>query len=319
VIGAYRNTEAGGYDPVAQSLDDLTGVDVSISRVELAGLEPSDVADLLGDALQGPAEEITTLAALVFQKTDGNPFFISQFLSFLHRDGLIEFDYRAGRWIWDLRRISAQGITEDVLELMSRKFVRLPPLTREALKSASCMGSRFDLARLALVMGSTEEVLADALRAAEREGLILQLDAADAKHPAVEIAATAPAALTFQFLHDRVQQAAHALIPAEARRALRLRIGRMLLAGLPPEERQAAPFEVLDNLNEGAALVTAPAEARRSRASTSPPGAGRGIRPPTMRRSAISEAEWASWPRMPGMMSINSPSNSTSSVSSAPM
>ena len=261
VIGAYRNTETGGYDPVAQSLDDLASLDVSISRVELAGLEPSDVADLLRDAFQGPAEEITPLAALVFQKTDGNPFFISQFLSFLHRDGLIEFDYRGGRWMWDLRRISAQGITEDVLELMSRKFVRLPPLTREALKSASCMGSRFDLARLALVMGSTEEVLADALRAAEREGLIFQLDAADAKHPVVEIAVAAPqAALTFQFLHDRVQQAAHTLIPSEARQALRLRIGRMLLAGLPPEERQAAPFEVLDNLNEGAALVTAPGE-----------------------------------------------------------
>ena len=261
VIGAYRNTEAGGYDPVVQSLDDLTSVDVSISRVELPGLEPGDVADLLRDTFQGPAEEITALAALVFQKTDGNPFFISQFLSFLHRDGLIEFDYRAGRWRWDLRRISAQGITEDVLELMSRKFDRLPPLTREALKSASCMGSRFDLARLALVLGSTEEALAEALRAAEREGLILLLDAAYAQDPTVDIAASAPrAGVTFQFLHDRVQQAAHALIPSEARQALRLRIGRMLLAGLPAEERQAAPFDILDNLNEGAALVTAPAE-----------------------------------------------------------
>ncbi len=260
VIGAYRNTETGGYDPVARWLDDLTSIDVSISRVELAGLEPCDVAELLRDTFQGPAEEISGLAGLVFQKTDGNPFFISQFLSFLHRDGLIEFDYRAGRWVWDLRRISAQGITEDVLELMSRKFVRLPPLTREALKSASCMGSRFDLARLALVMGSTEEAMADALLAAEREGLILQLDAVDVRDTAVEVAAAPQAAVTFQFLHDRVQQAAHGLIRSEARQALRLRIGRMLLAGLPPEERQAAPFEVLDNLNEGAALVTAPAE-----------------------------------------------------------
>src|SRR5260370_39189661 len=114
---------------------------------------------------------------------------------------------------------------------MSRKFVRLPPLTREALKSASCMGSRFDLARLALVMGSTEEALAEALRAAEREGLILQLDTADSQDPAVEIPVAAPpAAAPFLFLHDRVPQAAHAVIPSSARQALRLRIRRVFLA-----------------------------------------------------------------------------------------
>src|SRR5260370_21531388 len=114
---------------------------------------------------------------------------------------------------------------------MSRKFVRLPPLTREALKSASCMGSRFDLARLALVMGSTEEALAEALRAAEREGLILQLDTADSQDPAVEIAVAAPpAAATFPFLHHRVQQSAHPLLPSEQRQALRLAIRRVFLA-----------------------------------------------------------------------------------------
>jgi len=261
VIGAHRNTEAGGCDPIVRALDDLSSADVSISCVKLSALEPGDVADLLRDALQCEAEQITPLAALVFQKTDGNPFFISQFLSFLQRDGLIEFDYRAGRWIWDLRRISARGITEDVLELMSRKFVRLPALTKEALKSASCMGSRFDLARLALVTGATEEAIADALWAAEHEGLILQIDAADPRPPVVEITAAPPkTAVTFQFLHDRVQQAAYALIPPEARQALRLKIGRMLLTGLSLEERQAAPFEVLDNLNAGAALMTAPTE-----------------------------------------------------------
>ena len=41
---------------------------------------------------------------------------------------------------------------------------------------------------------------------------------------------------------------------------MRLQLGRRLLAALPAEEVQASPFEVVDNLNSGASLVTSPEE-----------------------------------------------------------
>src|SRR5262249_28748564 len=60
----------------------------------------------------------------------------------------------------------------------------------------------------------------------------------------------------FKFLHDRVQQAAYALIPETSRPALRLQIGRRLLAALPHTERDAASFIILDNLNSAMQLIT---------------------------------------------------------------
>ena len=59
----------------------------------------------------------------------------------------------------------------------------------------------------------------------------------------------------YAFIHDRVQQAAYALIPDEQRAAVHLGVGRQLLAecGLVvPEDRL---FEVVNHLNVGSALV----------------------------------------------------------------
>ena len=135
------------------------------------------------------------LAQLVQEKTGGNPFFAIQFFIALADEGLLAFDSFAQAWGWDIDRIRAKSYTDNVVDLMAGKLKRFSTITQEALKQLACLGNVAEIGTLTVVRGKHEEMLHAALWKAVRAGLVLRQDSA------------------YQFLHDRIQQAAYSLIP----------------------------------------------------------------------------------------------------------
>jgi PAS domain S-box-containing protein len=68
---------------------------------------------------------------------------------------------------------------------------------------------------------------------------------------------------SYSFLHDRVQEAAYSLIPRELRAEVHLRIGMLMASHTSPDKLEENIFEIVNQLNHGAHLVTSMAERER--------------------------------------------------------
>jgi PAS domain S-box-containing protein len=242
LVGAYRDNEVSPAHPLMRRLAAIRQAGAPVREIKLAPLKPDDVGWLITDALHCPPERAAPLARLVQEKTAGNPFFAIQFLTALAEEGLLAFDHVQGRWAWELERIRAKGFTDNVVELMVGKLRRLPAATQDALQQLACLGNSAAIATLSLVGGGSEAALHATLWAAVPAGLVFRLEG------------------TYRFLHDRVQEAAYALIPDGERPAAHLAIGRLLAAHTPPEAVEENVFEIVGQLNRGAALITSAEE-----------------------------------------------------------
>jgi PAS domain S-box-containing protein len=243
LIGAYRDNEVDASHPLMRKLGSIKAAGTSsVVEITLGTLDAQHVSQLISDALHCETDRVRDLAQLILRKTDGNPFFINQFLSTLTDEGLITFDFAHSRWSWDLGRIHAKGYTDNVADLMSGKLVRLPSATQEALQQLACLGNIATTAMLASVHDTTEQQLHATLVEARRHELVDFLDN------------------SYRFVHDRVHEAAYALIPTERLAAMHLRIGRTLVAHTPPGKLDEAIFEILNQLNRGSSLLTTPEE-----------------------------------------------------------
>src|SRR4029453_547054 len=209
-----------------------------VQDIKLTRLTTIDLGSLVADTLRCDAEQVDPLAALVHAKTDGNPFFVIQFLHVLADEGLLAFDHERGRWCWDMAGIHAKRYTDNVVELLAGKLTRLPVETQGALRQLACLGNLTDVAILSLVLEMPEDQVHAALVDALHQRLIERLDR------------------SYKFVHDRVQEAAYALIPEASRAESHLAIGRLLMGHTPLERRDHSIFEIVNQLNRGAPLIT---------------------------------------------------------------
>ena len=242
LIGAYRDNEVTAAHPLTRKLEAIRNAGADVHEIALAPLACEDVRQLVADALHCEPEDADQLVRLVHEKTAGNPFFTNQFVSSLADEGMLVFDHAAARWSWDLERIHAKGYTDNVVDLMVGKLTRLQAETHQALQQLACLGNSAETAMLSIVLGSSEGKVHAALWPAVRQELVERtLDA-------------------YRFVHDRVLEAAYTLIPEGERAAEHLRIGRLLAAQTPPEAIAEHVFEIVGQLNRGAALIDSPEE-----------------------------------------------------------
>src|SRR5712675_1262827 len=238
LIGAYRDNEVDSAHPLMLKLETLRRAGARLDQIVLGPLSVDNVNQLLCDTLRHAPDEMRPFAELVHRRSSGNPFFAGQFLTSLAEERLIEFDPLSRSWTWDLDAIVDKRFSDNPVDLMIGRLRRLAPEAQEALKLLACLGSHADFATLAKLRGESDEAMHASFRDAVRAGAAVPRDG------------------SYRFFHDRVQEAAYALIPTEGRAELHLRIARLLVAETAQERIAEKIYDLVNQLNLGSALIS---------------------------------------------------------------
>src|SRR5262249_12487906 len=146
-------------------------------EITLDPLSLADTSRLIADTLGCDSTAAAPLAALVWSKTHGNPFFLGQILGTLANKGRSSLDAGSGAWTWSMERIQESTVTENVVSFMADKIQELSPSSARLLEFAACIGHQFDIKTLSTLHGKPPGETATELWEALQAGLVLPLDA----------------------------------------------------------------------------------------------------------------------------------------------
>ncbi|MCB0213673.1 MAG: serine/threonine-protein kinase PknK, partial [Anaerolineae bacterium] len=153
LIGAYRSNDVDEGHPLLVTLNALQKTEARTTQISLTPLALTDITQLISDTLTCTRQEAQPLAELTLNKTNGNPFFVNEFLNSLYEDKWLNFvppgaSTESTGWQWDMAQLRQLSITDNVVELMAAKIQKLPEAAQDILKRAACIGNKFELGTL---------------------------------------------------------------------------------------------------------------------------------------------------------------------------
>ncbi|MFE2870933.1 MULTISPECIES: BTAD domain-containing putative transcriptional regulator [unclassified Embleya] len=156
LVVTYRHNEVG--DLLADALARLARC--GPERIELTGLAPEAVADLVRGAVSAPIDADTVRA--IVDRTAGNPFYVLETARVLAAEGA---------------HAAVSEVPVGVRDVIRRHVAGLPKAAQEVLKQACVLGRDIDVDVLLAQSGTDEDTVLDAVESALLTGLLVEPDA----------------------------------------------------------------------------------------------------------------------------------------------
>ncbi|MDB9349395.1 ATP-binding protein [Nodularia spumigena CS-588/05] len=267
LIGAYRDNEVTSTHPLIQTITEIKNAGTVVNNIVLQALNADNVTQLIAETIKesyhigNNSIKLIELAELIYNKTGENPFFITQLIQVLYQEKLLQFEFNAAKWQWNLAEVQAIGIIDkNIVELVASRLEKLPKNTQNVLKLAACVGNRFNLDVLSIINQKSPSLTAKDLCLSVQAGLILPLNEAY-RIPLIFNHAEAinfnfdSSRVGYKFLHDKVQQAAYSLIPESQKKLTHFTIGQLLWQNTPQDEIETYIFDIVNQLNIGMSFL----------------------------------------------------------------
>jgi PAS domain S-box-containing protein len=225
ILFAYRPFDKDHYAEFQHVFDNFS--DQSINEIEVHPLNLSDIQSFIAGTLDMPESSIVDLSSVIIKKTNGNPFFMREFLAKLNQEHMLVYDHETGQWQWDAKAVSSQTITENVVEFMTQTIQKLDSSTRFILEFAACLGYEFALEYLAKACDMPENKILNLLWLATSKGLILPI-ISDFQYKTLATLRPRDMSQTrYRFSHERIHRGFYTRISSQQRQQMHFKIAKI--------------------------------------------------------------------------------------------
>lgn len=218
IVGAYRDSEVDAAHPLTPMVTRWAGLDPAPLQLSLRNLATGDLGKLLEEMLRLRPSEAIRLAALLSERTGGNPYDTVELVNALRQDGTVGLGQDG--WSWDDATVSRFVGRSEVVDLLAARIDRLPLESAALLEAMACLAGEVGLDLLRVATGLTALVLEERLGPPLEDGLLVM--------DRVGHQLTTERVGFVRFRHDRVQQAAYGRLDPMERLDLHLTLARRL-------------------------------------------------------------------------------------------
>lgn len=209
LLGTYRDDGAGFAQRYTQARHANRSAEANFTDITLEPLSVAALEDIVAETLRQPSERLASLVAVLHARSGGNPYFAQQLLHRWVDDGALLRD-ADGAWRWSEATIAQTRYAGHVIDLLVQRIAKMPETCRLVLRQLACVGMHCDADLVAYLCDIDAADFAAAVSQLTASGLLVRHQSA----------------LVFQ--HDRVLEAAYALIDAGSTSAAHARVARRM-------------------------------------------------------------------------------------------
>ncbi len=253
-VSCYRDDEVN--NSLGPWLDSISGL--SLDRIKLESLTPDGVNQFVSETLHLFPRLTSPLSLALHKKTGGNPLFLGQILSAIGGSGRatprtstpftngdeIFFSLSRRRWTWDIDKVEDLELTDDVVSFVVNEMRKISADLLFGLKVAACIGSRMTSDVIDILSAELDTGLLDTLHQLAQKGFL-------SEHVCSRKAGcnTPSSNLRFEFVHDKIQEAAYKFMSSQEQRLNHMRFGLALYPRIMDKSKDELLFMAINQIN----------------------------------------------------------------------
>lgn len=198
IIASYRDDEI--RESLRKRITYLQQQLHSVSALKLNILELSSIQNLVAGLLHTKRENISEIAALIYKRSRGNPFFAIELVKDLFYENTIQLVN--GKWVLHHANLKNHSASSSVVEILLKRINDMQDVDKSILAWAAVIGKQFNIHMLYTLMEHSFEIIVQVIDNAVEMQLLEEIHGDRG---------------VYRFCHDRIRDAFYSL-PGDSER-----------------------------------------------------------------------------------------------------